>query len=714
MLFSYKELKRLANLNKETTLKQVVNAINSIGFEVEKTQSFANVEGIKFGKIIEIYQNPNADNLKICEIQFDDQKRTIQTNATNVFENMYVIAFVPGSKNNKMTFGTKELKGIKSEGMLSSISEFGIKQELLREESTSGIQSYPEINLSIDPIEYLGLNDTLIDIDILSNRSDAQSYIVMANELSAYFHTKPIELKDKENNMINTLEAHNSSLNKELVFIEAKNDFKISLKEQIFLAKSGIKSVNDIIDLTNLTLIMTGQPIKAYKKEKIHQNFSTKLISGKFKLSNDKEIELNNNLVVTSNDKPISIAGIQNINESQVLNYATNFILELGIFNIKEVRKSLQTIKTSTFSGIQSSKVITKGTIEYALKYLSSKLKYFSNTINFDKPRKKEIEFDKEYLNKIAGFDIVNHSKFIKVLESLNILGFKLNKEENRITIPSYRHDVNTKQDLNEEIFRFFGYDFFPLIDPKITSFKVSKDQDFKKEISSQGYKEVMTYTLLSKEKNIFNPFNLKQTIELKTFVSKEREVIRNSQIFSILSILEYNQKRNIKDINIFSEGMINNGIKTIIIASSTKSFWKIKQDIINIFPNNIEFKSTQDEQLHPGVSADIYLNNQKIGFLGKINPKISNNESFIAELLLNAINNNKEIKYNEYDKSPLKHRDVTFVLEKGQNIISKIQNINVIEYKVIDSFKKENQNKITVRFLGTDQQIKDIDKDFN
>jgi len=191
MLFSYKELRKLANLPESVKLDDITKAINSIGFEVEETFTYGNVEGIKFGKVLDTSKNPDGDKLTVCKVQFEDKERTIQTTATNVVVGATIIAFVPGSKMGDITFDAKEMKGVVSEGMLTSLEELGVKKDNIRDLYGDGIMLYEGIeDLTIDPIEYLGLQDTIIDVDILSNRSDAQSYFVMARELAAYFKTE--------------------------------------------------------------------------------------------------------------------------------------------------------------------------------------------------------------------------------------------------------------------------------------------------------------------------------------------------------------------------------------------------------------------------------------------------------------------------------------------------------------------------------------------
>ena len=695
MIFSYKELKRLANLSSSTKLEDVVKAINTIGFEVEETKPFGDVTGVKFGKILEITKNPNADNLNVCKIEFSDKIRVIQTNASNVKKGMVILAFVPGSKMGDIKFASKELKGINSEGMLTSLEEIGVPKELIRSSIAGLITSYDIKDISKDPIKVLDLQDTLIDVDILSNRSDAQSYIIMARELSAYFGTEIIKFSSKEGKIVSSLKVK-ESIEKSLVLMSGKNNFNINIKDQLLLSKTGIKSINDIVDLSNLALIMTGQPTHAYDSSKVSKDFEVSKVSEKVIVFGNKEVELKDDLVIMSGGKVVSLAGVIGLESTGSYENTKNFILEMGRFNIKDVRKIAKTIKMNTSSSIQSSKEIALGTTILAIEYISSILKDFSKPVNLPKEEVIEVEYSFEDTKRLAGFDITKEKNWNKTIKSLETLGYEF--KDNKVIVPSYRHDIKTKQDMNEEVFRFFGYDSFKPMKPAIIPTTVKHIKDIKQNIAAQGYQEVVTYSLISEDKNIINPFNFAKIIKLETFVSKEREVIRSSQAHSLLEVVEYNQKRKMESINLFSQGMIGEGIESIILTSTRNCFNRLKRDVINLLPSGIEFKRYEGKELHDGVSALIMLKNKVIGWIGKVSPMLTNIDVYMAEFILWEGSITKEVK--KYSTEPLKSRDVTYELKEKEDIASYIENVEAKEIKVIDTFKKDGINKVTVRYI--------------
>ncbi|MGL5732698.1 MAG: phenylalanine--tRNA ligase subunit beta, partial [Metamycoplasmataceae bacterium] len=307
MLFSENKLRELASLGKNIKTDEILNAINSMGFEVESCKQLSDIHGIKFGHVLKTYKNVNSDNLNVCEIEFADKKRIIQTTAKNVKEGDYLIAFVPGSGVKGITFEAKEMKGIVSEGMLTSFDELGFNGKLLRKEWRDEIFILDKkISLDKDPIKELDLHDNIIDVSILTNRSDAVSYIVMARELAAYFKTKPFDFPKTSPTMHSKINMSSTEENY-ISGIEANVDnYKVSLEDLVLLLKSNIQLEDDIKDLSSLVLIMTGVSSRIYSLEKV---------SGDIKTTVEKNIVFNDVkmekvLVIKNNKNILSIAGV--------------------------------------------------------------------------------------------------------------------------------------------------------------------------------------------------------------------------------------------------------------------------------------------------------------------------------------------------------------------------------------------------------------------
>lgn len=714
MLFSFLKLKELANMPSSTTIEDVNNAINSIGYEVEEFNKFADVEGIKFGKVLETSKNPNADKLTVCRIEFDDQERIIQTAATNVVVGDVVIAFVPGSRSGEMTFAAKELKGVMSEGMLSSPSEFGLSADLFRKEHIEGIAKYNYItDLSIDPIKHLGLDDFIIDIKILSNRADANAYYSMALELAAYFGTK-VNLPKRKISTFKSSIKHEKGVEKSLSFMEAKKDFSISMQDQFFLAKSGIKSVNDVADLSNLILIMTGQPTHAYDKTSVGTSFKAEYKSGKVNIFGNKEVILEENLVITSDNEIVSVAGVIGIEEKATSNATKDFILEFGRFNIKDVRKSAKTVKLNTMASNQSSKEFTEGVTKLALDYASELLNNFSDVVSEPELRRKFAPWNVREISMLAGMDVQKDARYEKTLSALEIIGYRFMTD--KVEVPSHINGIDEQQDMNEEFFRYYGFDNLKPQAPKLTPSHIQTIVSLNKQVAAQGYNESVAYTLISAERNIFNPFGFAKTVKLETFVSKEREVIRDSMLASMLEIVEYNQKRKMEAISIFDIGMINDGIKVLALASTVKSFAQMLSDIKNVINLPFEVVRFEAKEVHKGTSAKLMLNGEMIGWIGKSHPSLTEVDMMFAEIKISSTN--KKIIFSPYSQEQLKQRDITLPLNAKYDvkpIIDKFRELpEVYSVEVIDTFAKEGKNNTTFRIIGTDKTISTFDEKYN
>ncbi|AAT28002.1 phenylalanine--tRNA ligase subunit beta [[Mycoplasma] mobile] len=705
MIFSYKHLKKLANLN-EISFEDVIKAFNLIGFEVEETKEIRHVENIKYGKVLKIYKNENSDNLTVCEIQFKDKIRIIQTTAKNVEINKYVMAFIPGSKLANNLIESKLLKGIISEGMLVGFDEMlGFEIKLVPKELSKNVIVLDEANLNEDPIANLELHDYLIDLAILPNRSDAISYLVMAKELAAFFGTKI----DNDLICLKNLRVSKINSNLEGIFVKSKT-LELKLYDKYLLLKSHLKLTNTYKDLENLILIHTGMPIHFLNLKSLEKvNIVSK--SSSLEIAN-RTLKIDNNLVIEKSREIIAIPYLETQKEFEIKDSQKEFFIFMNILSPKEVRKTIKTLKLESSQIKQATKTISHGMQLNAIQYMQSlfeEIEIVNINLNL-KP--KEILFDHTFINRIAGFEIVKEQKFINAKKSLEILGFKF--FEDKILVPAYRHDYTGPYDVIEELFRFYGYDNFPILQPEIKPFKIQKKYDFKFSLASKNYNEIKTYSLVAKEDNNFDPFNFKTEILMKTFPSEKRRIIRNSQAFSLLEIAEYNIKRKLEKINFFDFGMINEGKRALIFASNEKSFNEIKKDLFSLFSYKFELRKTKNNYLHPNASAHIFYENKLIGWMGKINPSLKISDLIFVEILLDEFNISKN-QFKEYNFDPLKFRDITFSIEKNQSIDTYLKELkkikNIFEVQIIDKFEKNEKLNITVRILLEDDAIKNLDE---
>lgn len=722
MLISLNKLKELLpEINLDPSITKV---INSLGFEVESIEKFADIEGLKFGIIQDLYINPNDKRLTVATVKHKDGISTIQTTDTILKVDDLVVFFPVGSRKNDLIFTEKELKGIKSEGMFAALSELNYKHDLI-DKNGDHILVLPKnfATLNDDPIKKLGLDDYIIDISTTANRNDANSYFTLANEISAYydkeFNFNFIDTKDSFDSKI----IVNKNLAHELTFFEVKNtnDIQSDLETRLFLAKHDIDAnLGFFVNLTNLTLLFTGATCHVYDRDKIGNNISCDLFTGKTQILGNKDVEVKDVLAIYDENGEISLASVMGLEKTKVTQNSVNLAFEIGVFNPSQVRHSAKEIKMQSNSSNQASRVITPEILVRAVSFLRKNLAQFelSNIINLPlNLTKKEIKMNYEKLALYAGVTVEEvKDKFNNTFSKLSKLGFKF--VDDLVIVPNYRYDIEFFEDIIEEIFRFYSYNNFNPIQPNIKPLLTKTRDNLKNLIQSNGYQEVRTFSLISKAKNFINPFNFGSNVSLLTFVSKEREQIRNSISVSLQEVIEYNQKRKIDLLNIFEIGMINDNKFVCGFASTIKTFFELKQDIINIFKlDNVEFIPFKDnEMIHPNVSAKILSNNELIGWIGKIHPKVDNTDAFYAEIMLD--NAAQKIKFTDINYEPLKTIDLTFTLEKYENITNKINEIKniakIFDVVQIDEYHKENTKNVTLRIYANEQEIELINNKYN
>ncbi|MDI4567611.1 MAG: hypothetical protein E7Y34_00790 [Mycoplasma sp.] len=661
MIFSINKLKELANLQQSPEV--IIETLISLGFEIESSVVMPEVENLKFGQIIEIKKNPNASNLWICHVNFEDKVRIIQTSDNSVAQDQYVIACVKGSKIGKTIFQNKVFYDVESQGMLCSLSELGLEKE------SKTIYSVGEIDLSLDPISVFALNDTMIDVNILPNRYDACSYLTLANELAAFFGTKFNTLQAKPGLETSLPEYISSSFSSFIVV----DSIDLTLSDKVLLMKSKLN-----LTFENLVLIWTGQPINIYDKNKVGNKINLDLISN---------------------------IGIDAKTEYKPNNLTSEFLLEFSQPNldiVKENQKSLTEICPKTK---QWAKLTTPCLINRAIEFVKS-IKSSSKIINPRINTAKFINFSIDQIKKIAGFTLPYDILFPK----LEQIGFQFSPSA--FAPPFYRPDVNNVYDLVEDLLRFYDYNRIPLIENKVLASEIQRPFNFSTILKSNGYFEVLFYLLTSKEQ--LDKFNLKSEVVLSNSFSSKRKYISNSYLPQMLEVIDYHLARNMNWLSFFSIAPnVNKLEEKLIFATNRHSLDNIKTLLNNLYPN-LKYKQTKDRSFaHPGISADIYHQNKVIGWIGRLNPYIQNSTFFYCEILIDS--NKKTLEIEAIEKTDnLKSIDLTFKIQKNQTLESELSNIeknmDIIFLYVLDRYSKDdNTTNITVRIIATSDNIEKI-----
>lgn len=724
MIYSLKHLNKYLP---EIKLNQsVTKALESLGFEVEFFEKFSSSKGLLFAKVLNVFDNPNSTKLQVVELDTKLGKLTIQTTNKVLSKGDLTICYPVGSSYQGKEFQEVTMQGYKSQGMLASFSEIGYDNSLLTDKDQILVLPKNFASLNDDASEKLELNDYIFELSITTNRNEINSYYFLAKELAAYYNTKfSCEFLDAKlkQSFESSFKFEGNFLDKNYSFtlLEAKGKVSTSFEEKLLLAKHKIDSkFNPAVNLTNLVLINLGIPIHVYDKAKLKSTkFSVDLYNGKVNLLGNKQIEVSDALVVFNGDKVVSLAATMGLEESKVDLQTSEFVFEMASFPSKLIRNNAKEIKMNSNASNLASKTITKYQVKLAHKFLFSYLKdlKLSNVVNdFELDKKVEINFDEEKLQRYSNG--LPSSEFIKAFDKLKLLEFEF--ENQKIKVPLYRYDVSIFEDIIEELFRFYNYDNFkeiPYI--QIPSELKADNKNFKEKLKALGYSEARTFTLVNEKDSKFDPLDLSDAIKLETFVSKEREFVRNSLAISLAEAVNNNKKKKINNVNLFEVGMVNDNLFYACLATTDKSFLELKQDFVSFFDNlNLEFKKPKNQFLHPNYSAEIYLNDQKLGWIGKINPSFLDLDCLFVEFKYDLYFDDKFKKYKAPNLDVLKSIDLTFELNNNEHLQKYLDKINsvakVFEIKEIDDFKKETSHNVSLRITAPSAEIDKLNSHFN
>ncbi|VEU78211.1 phenylalanine--tRNA ligase subunit beta [Mycoplasmopsis columbinasalis] len=775
MLVSLKQVNKFLQLQTNPISKdELENIFNRLGYEVESVTPFSQAQGIKFGKVLDVKPNPNSKNLNVVQLETATGNVTIQTVATNAQVGYWAVAFVEGAKLGEITFTTKMMAGVASQGMLSGFPELGYDVKYLPYSEDDLVMlntsEFPELNLTTDPLEFFDLNDFIFDITTPANRSDVNSYATLVDEIAAEYGVTVPELlwtnkpitKSFKVNQADIKIAKVSEFNQHLMFFEVDvKNAQTKFANLLLLAKHHIEVKNIwAIDMTNLALLLLGTPVHAYDATKIGKKLWCELYTGKLEILGKKEVDVKDVIIVRDENKPISIASVMGLENSAVTAQTQKVVFEIGTFDSKKIRQAAKQIKIDSSASVQGARGISGHTLLRVFDFIknqgaldglaTAKIaptlagKNFNEYLTWKNdaelkkhsflPKSRKIRFNPKTLALYANVS-ENKAKlqFKDAADKLEKLGFLfLNRTTGKkrikaerlsantdIYAPLYRNDVKSTEDIIEELFRFTNYDSFVSQAPKLRNYEVQTRNVDKEKLAGAGYQEVRTFSLTSKEKNKFNPFAFEQDVNLKTFVSLEREVVRNSILPSLLEVAEYNLKRKITSFNLFENGMINYNEYVYGLVSSVKSVQELKQDVTNFLgTNNLSFAPfTDNELVHPKVSAKIYQDGKFIGWVGKFIPTFDKYGLVVAEFKTPK-QTKKTTLFAEYNNEPFKSIDLTFELEPQthiKHIVDELQTkFKVYEIKQIDEFLKDDKNYPTLRITAEAETIQLINDYYN
>ncbi len=731
MLISLNELKKLVNI--KVSDEKLFELIGSRLVEIESVEDLSKkYENIWIVEVLEC-EKIDGTHLSLCQISCPEKSAEpiqVVCGAPNVRKGMLAVWIAP-SAIVPSTFGTAEpfeissrkLRGFDSNGMLAGADELS-----LGDDHSGIVEIDPSFAKAGDSFaEKFGLNDKIIEVEnkSLTHRPDCFGLIGFAREIAGIlgeeFNYDYSSLENSYHSALDSLRASNLSVEiKDYSLCPRYEAFVFDFNalperspyltlDDIFLYKAGMRPISPIVDLTNRIMLETGQPSHAFDYDKFltvgnTENDSAKILvraatdGEKLELLDGKNIEcLENDILITSNDVPVALAGAMGGKSTEIDENTKKIILEIASFSLYNLRK------TQMAHGIFSEAItrFTKGRpAADLLPAAALALKAFSNLTGvlssyaFDSdpsPYKKNVvKITTNDINSLLG-SAYQTETIIKTLENVN---FKVEEknDELEITAPAWRTDIKIKEDIAEEVGRLLGYDNLPLTFPT-RNFKTSKIDGILKLKSSLrnllvnrlATNEVLTYSFISDallEKVNIKPEN---SYKIVNSLSPELQRFRPSLVPSLLEKVYENEKSGFKDFSLFEINQLSEKsfgltpenvpvLKTNLSLTTFGDFYKIKsilKTLLSDFNLELNLKEIKTHPyLEPLRSAEIFIKDTSLGFIGeakssvlkkfKLEPKISildlNLDSLLS-LLEKTSSKKKELKLSRF---PSVSRDVT------------------------------------------------------
>lgn len=741
----------------DVDIESLAEDMTRIGNEYDSAEKLINATNLIIGEVVECEMHPDSDHLHCCKVNIGKEVLNIVCGAPNVRKGLKVIVAQVGSKlPGDITIRKGNIRGQESNGMMCSMLELGLESKFVDEVDKTGIHELPEdAPVGEDPIKYMGLDDEVADFELTANRGDLLSILGMAYELGAIYDktVKEIDLKHSE-----TEEDIDKSFKVEIdtencnLFL-AKKALNVCIKESPDFIKnrliaSGIRPINNVVDISNYVMLETGQPLHFYDADRLGDKIAVRMAVAGEKLTTLDNIERTldeEDIVITNGKEAIGLAGVMGGLSTEVEDDTKNIIIESAIFDGVKIRCTSKKILRSEASnrfekGLDPNRTYMAAERACMLLEKYADAKIAKGTVIYDKANKEEKKIDVSFenINNLLGLEIPEE----EILNVFRKLGFeyKVNGKEITVTVPTRRMDISIKEDLIEEVGRIYGVDNIegklPILPTKTGKYNKTI-REIRNKMIGLGLNETMSYILVNDKDATKFTIDKFEPIRLLDPLTEERNTLRYSMIPSLLKIYEYNSDRNNKDISLFEIGKgfgkVNDEYieeeKLCILMSgkyyegigNTKNvdFYILKgivEELLDYLGYNGRYSFIKPNELpkefHPGQTATITINADSVGIIGKLHPKVTSEDVYVMEINLSKLLSKKvgKMKYKEISKFPSIKKDVAFIVDRdlesaviekqikksAGNLLTNIEVFDVYTGEHVDKDKKSIAYSLT------------------
>ena len=723
------------------------NAFESLGFEIDNFKQISpNYSDIVVGKVIEIYQHPNADKVRVTKVDVGSKIYEIVCGAWNFDVEAVVPVALPKSiiKDN-FQIDKREIRGVQSNGMICSASELDLWDD---QEGILLLDSKEKIGSDFSSI--YDSNDSIWEIGVTPNRGDCMSHYGVARELSNYFDLK---INDNSINLnpsiVPVLKINNGEGTKcssyQAIEIENIKIQDSSLKIKHRLSSIDVRIINNIVDYTNYVLHDIGQPLHAFDRDKLFGTISVRNAKQKEELvtlDNQKRILDETDLVITDNDKPVALAGVMGGFDSEVTLDTKNLLIESAYFDKVSIMKTSRKLNLISDASIRFERGIDRQIQTFGLERFISLFDMDDDIIysdiqndSTDLTKNPLIKFHKNLINEILGIDI-DDTFISKTLDSLKI-PHTLTEDYLEFSSPSWRYDLERPIDIIEELSKHYGFNNFPSTLPignklnnvgnywKVRSYFIDK-------LSNLNYHEIQSLSFVDDSlNNLFNPEL--ESVKVLNPIDKTQESMRTNLFSTLINTYLFNQdkhsysgkyfeinntynKAKHKKYESIPNQSYNLGIllpKLLSDKDSKKNTIQDLSSLLRVLVPNIEFKKLSKPGFHKNNSYLVTLNGKPIGHMGQLSYSSQNelnikDEIFLAEINLENLNYEhlKTTNYTPLSQYPFIKFDLSFKVSQdllSQNLITEIKSLlkdNENQISIFDDYTSEKSRNLGIRII--------------
>lgn len=677
------------------------------------------ISGVVVGKILSIEGHPDADKLVVTQVDVGSETIQIVTGANNISVGDHVPVALAGAE---LADGLKikkgKLRGVESNGMMCSVEELGLERLYFPEAPEHGIYLFSEaLPLGSDVKPWFGLDDTVVEFEITSNRPDCFSVLGLARETAATLGTEfrypqvsftPVEgdINEVAKVRVDAPDLCPRFVAKVLVDVDIKPSPKWM---QDKLRSAGIRPINNLVDITNFVMVEMGQPMHAYDLEELKDGLIVvrRAKDGEIMMTLDGEERVcdSSMLVIADADEIIGIAGVMGGEGSKVKDNTDMILLEAANFSPESIRKTSKKIGLRTDASTKFEKHLDPNNALLAINracQLAEMIgagRVLEGTLDVDANTRsaKTVAYNPDRINRLLGTDIDEAT----MVANFKKLEFIVDEDKRTVTAPTFRYDIEREADLAEEVARLYGYDLLPTTlatgTPTVgkKTFAQRMEDLTRAVMEDSGLNEGMTYSFESPK--VFDKLGLKEEDVLRKAITidnplgEDFSIMRTSTLNGMLQALANNYAKRNENVRLYEIGTIYTP-KTVPMTELPKEsskltigmygncdFYVLKGvletmfEAMNILDKVDYTPDLEADFMHPGRKAAILLGEKVIGYMGEIHPAVADHydieeKPYIAVVDMASIIKKASLdhRYEPIPKYPAVSRDLAMLVEDG------------------------------------------------